>query len=281
MSRWAFSVLGRSALVRTGDGPRVLPAASWSLIGYLLCQRGCRATRQSIAAAIWPEKDDDAARHCLGSTLWRTKRVFDSTGDPLDVSGEAIALKETAWVDAWAFERRALRFLTKDAHSPREAARGLAAALRLYSGAFLPISDADWLLLERERLECLRLDALHGLARLQARLGDWPAALIAAQSLCALEPLREDGHRIVMEAQAALGNRGLALRQYRLCADHLRRELGVEPMPETQALARSLSGQAIGVPPPRDASLRDTLLSTRRALAATLTSIDAALSRRR
>ena len=56
-----------------------------------------------------------------------------------------------------------------------------------------------------------------------------------------LDPLSELGQRALIRAYARAGRRGEALRQYRNCADTLKRELGVAPDAETQALANEIA----------------------------------------
>jgi DNA-binding SARP family transcriptional activator len=57
-----------------------------------------------------------------------------------------------------------------------------------------------------------------------------------ARRLLALDPCVEVGHRLVMQVYESYGQRGLALRQYRVCVEVLRREYGTTPEPATQAL---------------------------------------------
>jgi len=57
----------------------------------------------------------------------------------------------------------------------------------------------------------------------------------------ALDPLSEFGQRALMRAYARAGRRGEALRQYKSCAETLKRELGVAPDAETQALAHEMA----------------------------------------
>jgi DNA-binding SARP family transcriptional activator len=59
--------------------------------------------------------------------------------------------------------------------------------------------------------------------------GDAKAAVEAALATVAVEPLRESGHRAVIRAYLAEGNRAEALRQLSQLRHLLRGELGVEP----------------------------------------------------
>ncbi len=278
MPNWSISVLGDASLVLSGSGRREIPASGWPLIGLLLCQAGHRAHRAQIAAALWPDHDEERGRHCLATALWRFKRAFRSEGTLIEAEDETLRLARPLWVDAEAFAIRVTRALDlRHAASRSMRARLLRAGLRLYRGQFLGDLLSEWVLLERERLACLRLDGLHALATLEAESGNWDAALAPARLLCAVEPLREDGHRLLMEAYAATGNRGLALRQYRLCADILGRELSVDPMPETCALARRLAGSRSAGPAIEPGLAVSALVATRATLVATIGSIDAAL----
>ena len=69
-----------------------------------------------------------------------------------------------------------------------------------------------------------------------AAAGQWQRTIEWADQLNREEPLREDVHRLLIEAYRNSGNRAKAVAQYRACEAVLRDELGVEPMPETQRL---------------------------------------------
>ena len=57
-----------------------------------------------------------------------------------------------------------------------------------------------------------------------------------AQRLVAIDPLREGSHRLLMRILAQSGQRAAAIKQFNTCADILKRDLDVEPDPETQML---------------------------------------------
>ncbi len=60
------------------------------------------------------------------------------------------------------------------------------------------------------------------------------------RELVRLEPYRESGYRILMEALDSEGNSAEALRVYETLRVRLRDELGVTPSEQTQALHRRL-----------------------------------------
>ena len=65
----------------------------------------------------------------------------------------------------------------------------------------------------------------------------WPAAA---------EPLRESAHRVLIDAHVGAGNRGEALRQFRVCRALLERELGLPPGPDLVAAAARAGGLSSG-----------------------------------
>lgn len=80
---------------------------------------------------------------------------------------------------------------------------------------------------------------LRGSERLAASklaLGQPDVTLRLCEAILVRDPCWEGAYRLMMEAQAALGNRAQALRVYQRCAEALRAELNVAPSPATEAM---------------------------------------------
>jgi DNA-binding SARP family transcriptional activator/TolB-like protein len=122
----------------------------------------------------------------------------------------------------------------------------LQTAADLYRGEILADFHIDsepfqeWLAAERDRALALICDVLQRLTA-TAEPGESEAAVQCGRRLVALDPLSEYGQRALMRAYARAGRRGEALRQYKSCAETLKRELGVAPDAETQALAAEIA----------------------------------------
>jgi DNA-binding SARP family transcriptional activator len=281
MARLAFSLLGIPSLVVTGRGETPIPPSCWLILAFLLTRPGRVASRSTLAGTLWPDQPEEAARHCLATALWRLKSALSGCRSPLSASGDQVALRigPGIWIDSQAFERRVRPVLADTpARLDPPALRKLRAAVRLYRADFLANQQEEWIAVERERLRCLYLDALYALAHSHADALDWPAAVTVARRLCAAEPLREDAQRLLMTACARAGNRALALRQYRQLAILLEAELGVDPMPETAALARSLAGARAGAAPAPSAAIREALAASREAVGTALRILDGAIA---
>lgn len=190
----------------------------------------------------------------------------------------ALARGHRLWVDAVAFDIRLKRALAAPERLVDSAERHrLAQALALYRNAFLRECDHPWAGLQRERLRTLYLDGLYELAIAECRVGNWGAAQQHARAVCAEEPLREDGHRLLMTAYARCGNRAMALQQYRRCQSVLADDLGVAPMPETTALFDDIARRAGASQTAPDG--HGDLVQIRHELAEVLARIDQHISR--
>jgi DNA-binding SARP family transcriptional activator len=230
-----------------------------ALFIYLACQPEQRFSREHLATLLWGEAPQSQARYNLRRALWNLRRAFDQVGftseDCLAVEGSWIQVPSTApcWVDVRDFEE-VLQACFQDAQScfslTSEGIRRIRQALDLYRGEFLTgfsIPNApgfdEWLVLERERLFLLLLRALTGLIQGFIARGERDEAILTCQRLLVLDPLQEDIHRLLMRLYWETGQRPQALRQYRIYQDLLRRELGIEPLDETQDLYRRILRQ--------------------------------------
>jgi DNA-binding SARP family transcriptional activator len=202
-------------------------------------------SRQEIAGTLWGECDEHRARRSLSTALWRLKATPGLDRDLVRSAGPGeigLICSRTLWVDVAAFEVRARPWQgTAPEKLSQRARHSLARAVSIYGGDFLPQADSEWVLLERQRLRALYLDSLYQLTAAYAYGQDHVRCITYGRRLAALEPLREDVHRILMRAYVSSGNRAKAIEQYRTCQTELARELGVVPMAETQALFDEIS----------------------------------------
>jgi DNA-binding SARP family transcriptional activator len=123
----------------------------------------------------------------------------------------------------------------------------------------------------------LYLSARHLLGQWNLENENWVEAAQHASAVLAIDPLREDVHRLLMRIHARSGNRSAALAQFESLKRVLEDELDVSPMPETTRLASSI---ARGTPQPAAADVRtviEELAEARTEVARILTSLDRAI----
>ncbi len=229
------------------------------LLAYLVTHRDCPQPRAVLVSALWPDLPEDKARRRLSDTLWRVRHVL---GDRVQADEEHV------WLDDNLARRSDVaQFCDVVAHLQRERPdmASLEDALALYRGPYLDGLTQDWVLLERERLRGLFLEALGDLLERHKRVGDYPAALHTARRLVTTEPLHEAAHRELMRLYHLLGRDAEAVEQYHRCRELLRETLDVAPAPETEMLyqvlrrrgAPSASTAEVHLPAPARSSLPD------------------------
>ncbi|PJA58050.1 MAG: transcriptional activator domain-containing protein, partial [Rhodocyclales bacterium CG_4_9_14_3_um_filter_68_10] len=111
------------------------------------------------------------------------------------------------------------------------------------SGFSLPGSPEfeAWVEQEQRAWERLYLEGLAALIEIhrqratEGHPGEYEAAIACARRYLANDDLAEEVHRQLIELYAAVGDRSAAVRQFEHCVTVLERELGVSPLPETQA----------------------------------------------
>ena len=192
--------------------------------------------RETLAALLWPEMSEKAAKNNLRTTLTMLNKRL---GPYLEVTTTNIAFGGHL---TYTLDVELLRSGI-DAAIATGNLGALQAAVSLYQGEFLEgfhVRNAEpfeeWVLQQREQLHLLVLHALERLTALCVERGEQAIGLDAGHALLTLEPWSEVAHRQMMKLLATSGQRSLALAQYNRCRQTLADELGVEPMPETMAL---------------------------------------------
>jgi DNA-binding SARP family transcriptional activator len=227
------------------------PEATWAGRPLALERRQVRALLYRLAADLrpvpreklcylfWPDSPEASARRNLRGLLTHLRRALPVPGLVI-TSGETAGLDpEKTWCDTAAFEQLGTTGWVET---------GLAQqAVDLYRGPFLAGFSLPgcpefelWATTERRSQERHYLEALAALIQERAASDDYAAAITHAQRYLAVDELAEEIHRRLIELYAANQDRSAALRQYERCASILERELGVEPLPQTQATYRAV-----------------------------------------
>ncbi|MEJ2185363.1 MAG: BTAD domain-containing putative transcriptional regulator [Gemmatimonadota bacterium] len=234
-----FLTLGTTEL-SGDDSPAAFPQViaqpkRLALLAYLAVSRpGCRHYRDTLLALLWPDLDTGSARHALRQALYHLRKEL---GEGVVLGGNQPGVfvdPERLWCDAVAFEEAL-------AHGRLEI------ALELYRGEFLPGLYADggpdfeqWVDSVREHLQAEAVAAAWALTDQAQVAGDFREACAWARRIVALEPCDEGGGRRLIRLLAATGQRSEALQVYEALAARLKRMLGLEPVPETRALAAAV-----------------------------------------
>lgn len=257
MSRLSLSLLG-TFQASAGERPITNFATDKvrALLAYLAVEADRPHRRDTLAALLWPDRDDTGARNNLRLSLHRLREALDAAAPALSDDVFDVT-RETVRARAAAVEVDANRFIALlemcESHPHRllhlcpSCLEQLGEAADLYSGellAGLSIGDApafeQWELVRREDLAQRVLALLHRLADAFEQLGDFARALLFAHRQLAIDPYHEQAHRQIIRLYARQGERAAALAHYDRARRLLAGELGVEPDPATVELAEAV-----------------------------------------
>lgn len=235
-------ILGSFRVLRHGR-PVALPSGGRAelLLRELGWQHPAGVERERLLELLWPDSSTAAAGHSVNSLIHALRRTLGDAIDdaaPVVLSEGRYHLNTAAGVglDLACFDELVARSAREERAGDHDAAMASARrAVLLYRGDLAVDGDIA-AIIQRERLRTLYLSALARLAGDAFRRGDDAACLGYTLELLVNDPCREDAHRLVMRCHLRRGERSQALRQYRLCAEILRREFDAVPEPETAAL---------------------------------------------
>jgi len=224
-----------------------------ALVAYLAIEQG-QHRREALSALLWPDYGQSKAFANLRHTLWE---IQQSIGEGwLSSDREKVGLYENAdiWVDVQQFA--ALQDQRKGQQDISLRISLLKEATKLYSNHFLMgvnLKDApgfmEWVSVKSEELRYLFGTMLTGLSEDYCTLGQADKALPYARRLITLDPLNESAHRRLMEVYVQAGQYSAALKQYQNCEEILRKELNLDPQPETYTLYKQIrKGEAQPAP---------------------------------
>jgi DNA-binding SARP family transcriptional activator len=258
-NRLGVALLGPPRIDVGGAGLRVDTRKAIGLLAYLACSERSHG-RDELAALLWPTADDVHARAALRRTLSVLNGALAAAGAG-QVAADRTMLKSPASIDLDVHQfRRLVASCDTHGHEPDRtcpACTGpLVEAVALHRGDFLAgfaLRDAplfeDWQLAQAATLRRELAGALQRLAGGYAIQGRWDAAVAAAERWLSLDNLHEPAYRQLMRLYAWAGQRGAAMRLYRVCIRTLDQELGVAPLAETTALYQAIVEDRAGRPP--------------------------------
>ncbi len=231
---------GVPLLVRLLDGFRldvghhevVLPAHAQRVLAFLALSRpfGIPHRRTALAERLWCRGSHERAQASLRTALWRIRRADDRL---VHADRLRVHLGTDVEVDVERSLGQAGRLLAAGELAADDATTaGLTADL-------LPGWEEDWLMLERERIHQIRIQALVALSHRLRGLGRFMPALDAAYTAIAAEPLHESAHAALVDVHLAEGNVAQACRHVDRYATLLWNEMRLRPSDALVARVRT------------------------------------------
>jgi DNA-binding SARP family transcriptional activator len=228
-----------------------------ALFKYLIFHRRSPVHREVLMELFWPDADPDAAIRNLYQAVYSLRKALKAGG----IAFPYILCEESCyelnpdldlWIDSEAFvsHHQSGRQLEQAGHL-EEAIREYELADSLYEGEFLSEDRyEDWPVIERENLKHTHLDVLDRLSRFYFEQAHFTMCITFCQKIVAEDNCREDIHRRLMRCFCNCNQVHLAIRQYHLCVETLKRELDVPPMPATIELYRQIRSSRVQIQSP-------------------------------
>ena len=204
-------------------------SATVPLIAYLLLHQAEPVSRNFLAFTLWADESEEIALSELRRYIYLVNKALGPTSSDkpwIIAEGESVRWNSASplWLDVAEFER-----LSADTAA-------FAEAVKLYAGDLVEDIYDDWLIAHRERLRGLYFADLGALIIQMRESRQFQRAIGYATQLLASDPWREDVIRQLVACRYESGDAAGALAACDDFTKRLRRELAVEPMPETMAV---------------------------------------------
>jgi predicted ATPase/DNA-binding SARP family transcriptional activator len=215
-----------------------------ALLAYLAVNRE-HYEREYLSALLWPDYEQEKAFANLRHILWETQQAIGDGWFFADRETIGLSKDVDIWLDVTHFESLITKSQVQNDISLRISL--LTDSVKLYRNHFLTgfsLKDAphfnEWAFAKSEDLRRQFANTLTMLSNDHCSLDQAETAIPYAQRLITLDPLNETSHRQLMQVYIQAGQHTAALKQYQTCEKLLRKELGVDPQPETRALYKQI-----------------------------------------
>ncbi len=259
MSSLDLLLLGSPRIERQGVEIALDRHKSLALLAYVAISER-RQSRDELAALLWPDSNQSAARGLLRRTLAALQRQIGHEWLQVDRDEIGLSAEADLRIDVHAYHRH-LAERERHGHPLGEVCRACLEPLRqaasLYRGDFMAgfsLPDCpgfeEWQLFQAESLRQVMVGVLAQLVRGYTVQHEFDTAIDYARRWLALDPLNEAAHRDLMRLFNWQGDRASALAQYRECEQVLGSDLGLPPQTETTRLYRAIQQDQLSPPPP-------------------------------
>lgn len=210
---------------------------------FLISRNRMALHKEMIIDRLW---EDAGTNQHFKVALHEIKKVLEpktARGDTKFVQRQGSSYKlnmEHIWLDSQAL-KSFVEIGNQLLHQqPDLAVLAYQSAVKLYQGVFLPNRIyEDWTSSERENLQMLALGAHITLAELYLEDQAQESIRLTEEALN-IDPTWEEAYRIQMAGHMINGNRPQAIRTFQKCKAVLEEEFGIEPLPATVKLYKSI-----------------------------------------
>lgn len=218
-----------------------------AILRYLIAQPEHSARVDTLMTILWPDDDSETALRKLQVTVSILRRSLCAGHDDSHLQGGYILYRQGSYqinpsISIHSDVEDFLDLYNRGYQGRRDLAiPHYEQACSLYNRPFL-VEDmyVNWSYGRREQLRQIHLRMCSTLAehylevRAYSKAAQWASKIVEENSA------DETAHQLLMRIYALEGRRSDALQQYHRCQQILLKELGVQPVPETVTLYRSI-----------------------------------------
>jgi LuxR family transcriptional regulator, maltose regulon positive regulatory protein len=251
ISDLTVNVLGHVEIFR--DSTRPFAADAWTtrrardIFCYIATSKQRRVAKDVLIDAFWPDEDPAAIEKNFHPTISHIRKALNSRQT---LKQNFILFRDGAYqlnpeltyaIDTEQFEMRVAEAETAKRGKNAEALRcALESAYALYRGEFMPGIYDPWVDDRRGFYAEQFSRVISALAKQCFGEKKWSKALKYAGETLVIDPFREDMHRLAMKVFAAQSKPASVKKQFEDLQALLKKELGIDPAPETRRVYREL-----------------------------------------
>jgi DNA-binding SARP family transcriptional activator len=209
---------------------------------YLLSQRDRAASKEVLMGQFWPDASQSRARNSLNVAIYHIRHNFISNKKfPFILfQNDRYFLnpKLNIWVDVDEFDHLVHQADQLEREQQFDDAIDVyQTAEKLYLGDYLSEDIyEDWSISQRQDMRQKHLKSLKKIRTFNFNKKAYESCISYCKKAIEVESCDEEAHRQIMCCYSRLDQVNLAIRQFHLCVESLKRELNLPPSPETLAL---------------------------------------------
>lgn len=219
-----------------------------AILKYMVANRERPVAKDILMDLFWPDADAEVARRNLHQAIYALRQALRRALPELQlILFENDRYRLNAEVDIWLDFEEFERFVKAgqaqaDAGRMVEAMEAYGIAEELYGGDFLEedLYD-DWPQSQREYLRTLYLEIAAKISAYYIQKRQVTPAMILCQKVLARDRCNEQAYRGLIQCYLIQDQRQLAIREYQVCVQVLKDELGLPPSEETRELYRRIA----------------------------------------
>jgi len=214
-----------------------------SIFKYLLTFRDQAIHKEVLMNIFWPDNDSDSARNNLNVNIYSLRKSLKSSTQDISIivhrdNMYSLDPNLAIWIDSEAF----ISLYKEGVKIEKNGDIGSAMkyyhqAEALYQSEYLAEDRYEsWLYPVKHSYKLTYMNIADKLAAYAYSNNDLNMCVSICTKALGIDQCNEETHRLLMQCYAELGYIQLAIRQYHICREELRRELSVLPATSTVEL---------------------------------------------